>query len=518
MTIAKTAASPDLHSCSGDEWTILGEGNANVVFSYGGRDPELVSCGRQDGKERAISFFFPSHPQPRPQKTSKKQSGLVLRLRKTKAKTQTALDRAVDAIVWAQLDANSDHSSAADRDAAFARRVVVPLLGPQYLLLPLVVAVPSELRLSLEGQLARNGRESRKAEAEGPGNGDGAAAGRGPSLEARGALLRDATLWENEKGTCASLCVELKPKCGLPHGTGRRTKVRLKQQQQQQQMQQQTASKYSSRYCPSDLFSGEAARRRRALSALLSDALARDFSHSAPRAAHFRLFGGNGEPLEGAAEAERAISELLLPPPSPPGRPSSSASSSSSAFKLLVAALDSILAFEPLLPRLLQAQRCPECPTAAVAAESLSVLREAAAVAKKEAPPCSKSSPSSSAAAVSAAASALRSYLVATSARDLSVMILLRGRGNQEVKEKTFLQRGAEATGAGGAVDLAAVASSSSFSSSSSSSLGSFSSLSVLRYRISLCDLDAKPSSKAELHAAADERLPRSGARRRGEK
>ena len=439
--------------------------------------------------------------------------------------------------MWAQLDADNAHSSssssAADRDAAFARRVVAPLLGPQYLLLPRVVAVPSELRLRLERQVAQKGRESRKR--RGPGSdGDGAAAaGSGPLLEERGALLRDATRWQNgedesekeaDSRGSVSLCIELKPKCGLPHGEGRRTKVRLKQQQQQQQ---DSSPRSSSRYCPSDLFSGEAARRRRALAALLSDAVARDFSHSAPRAAHFRLFGGNGEPLEGTVEAERAISELLPRPRPHPGRTSSSSpsSSSQSAFKRLVAVLDSILSFEPLLPRLLQAQRCPECPTAAAAAASLSVLREAAAA--REAPPPSRALPSrpppssappppSSAAAVSAAASALRSYLVATSARDLSVMILLRGgreasreeQGGRE-RETPLLQRDAEAAGAGGAVDLAAA-----FSSSSLAPPPPPSRRSILRYRISLCDLDAKPSSKAELHAAADERLPRSGPRR----
>ena len=294
--------------------------------------------------------------------------------------------------------------------------------------------------------------------------------------------------------------------------------MRLKQQVQQQQ---QASSSPRSSYCPSDLFSGEAARRRRALSALLSDALARDFSHSAPRAAHFRLFNASGEPLEGKVEAERAVSELLMLPPSPSSpdgalhRRRAPSSSSSSAFKLLVDALDSILAFEPLLPRLLQAQRCPQSPTAAAAAQSLSVLREEAAAAPKNAPtssasPSSPSSPSS-AAAVASAASDLRSYLVATSARDLSVMILLRGgrEGNRDEKERerrrTFLQGGtSEASAvAGGAVEL---------SSSSPPPRP------ILRYRISLCDLDAKPSSKAELHAAADERLPRSGARRRGEK
>ena len=35
-------ASSDLSSSSGDDWILLGEGNANVVFSYGGRDPALV--------------------------------------------------------------------------------------------------------------------------------------------------------------------------------------------------------------------------------------------------------------------------------------------------------------------------------------------------------------------------------------------------------------------------------------------------------------------------------------------
>ena len=306
--------------------------------------------------------------------------------------------------------------------------------------------------------------------------------------------------------------------------------MRLKQQQQIQQQASSpstSSSSHKSRYCPSDLFSVEAARRRRALEALLSDALARDFSHSAPRAAHFRLFDERGEPLEGTARAERAISELLLMPPASGGggggapaarRPlssSSSSSSSSSTFKLLVGALDSIFSFEPLLPRLLEAQRCPECLTAAVAAESLSALREAAAK-KEKPPPSSKASSPPSPAAVSAAASALRSYLVATSTRDLSVMILLRrggggggGGGNRVAKkrgeERTFLQRHAEASSSasaasGGAVKLRGASSS------------------ILRYRIALCDLDAKPSSKAELHAAADERLPRSGARRRGEK
>ena len=303
--------------------------------------------------------------------------------------------------------------------------------------------------------------------------------------------------------------------------------MRLKQQQQIQQQASSpstSSSSHKSRDCPSDLFSVEAARRRRALEALLSDALARDFSHSAPRAAHFRLFDERGEPLEGTARAERAISELLLMPPASGGggggapaarRPlssSSSSSSSSSTFKLLVGALDSIFSFEPLLPRLLEAQRCPECLTAAVAAESLSALREAAAK-KEKPPPSSKASSPPSPAAVSAAASALRSYLVATSTRDLSVMILLRrgggGGGNRDAKkrgdERTVLQRHAEASSSasaasGGAVKLRGASSS------------------ILRYRIALCDLDAKPSSKAELHAAADERLPRSGARRRGEK
>ena len=53
MATAETAASPDLSSSSGDEWTLLGEGNANVVFSYGGRDPELVRDTGREERERS---------------------------------------------------------------------------------------------------------------------------------------------------------------------------------------------------------------------------------------------------------------------------------------------------------------------------------------------------------------------------------------------------------------------------------------------------------------------------------
>lgn len=461
-----------------------------------------------------------------------KKENLVLRLRKTKAKAQSELDRAVDDIVWAPLDegnaSHSSSSSAADRDAAFSGKVVAPLLGAHYLLLPRVVAVPPGLRLSLEEQLAAKGRGSRrKRRRKGPGE-----EAEGPSLEGRGALLPNAALPGKREGdpellssaaasSSSSLCVELKPKCGLPHGHGRRTKVRLKQQQLMER-EPCSSSTHRSTYCPSDLFSLEPARRKRALNALVTDALARDFSHTAPRAAHFRLFDAEGEALEGAGRAAEAVSELLLL------RGGESALSSSKeaatppsqkkkALKLLVDALDSILSFEPLLPRLLEAQRCPECPTAAMAAESLSVLRqevEAVAGEKKK-----TKAPSASAAAA-AAASSLRSYLTATSARDLSVMILLRrGRGEDDDdgennnKKRSFLQRDTS----GGAVEFVP----------SPPSLSSLSSQChrprppprlLLRYRISLCDLDAKPSSKAELHAAADEKYPRSGARRRGEK
>lgn len=391
-------------------------------------------------------------------------------------------------------------------------------------MLPSVVAVPSKLRLSLEKQLAEKGRVSRNKRKDPVDDAKGAA------LEARGALLRNAARWENEKNeesgsNSFSLCVELKPKCGLPHGTGRRTKVRLKQQQQQQQLP--NSSNHQSCYCPSDLFSGEPARRKKALLALVSDALARGFSHTAPRAAHFRLFGESGEPLEGTEKAERAIAQLLLDGGRGGGSGGVGKKKGASPFRLLAGALDSILSREPLLPRLLDAQRCPECPTAAAAAKHLSALREVAAEKKVPPPP---PPPSSAAAAPSAAAAAssLRSYLTATSARDLSVMILLwrsgegggaggggrgGGRGGEDEQEdekmkggKPSLQR--DALSAGGAVEIV----------SYPSSLSSSPSRRILQYRISLCDLDAKPSSKAELHAAADERLPRSGVRRRGEK
>ena len=530
MMSEKSIASPDLSSCSGDEWNLLGEGNANVVFSYVGTDPELVRYGRENEHSTSsffylLSFFLGLNHFL----YQKEQIGLVLRLRKTKAKAQSALDEAVDAMVWAPLNDEGSppsSSSAADRDANFARKIASPLLGEEYLLLPSVVAVHVRLRLSLESQLAAKGRGSSSSRKKRKDPGD---EGLSPliSLEERGALLRNATLWENEepgsKSVSSSLCVELKPKCGLPHGTGRRTKVRLKQQQQQQQrrrrQRQQAISSHKSTYCPSDLFSGEAARRKKALAALISDALARSFSHSAPRAAHFRLFDENGEPLEGTQKAERAIEELLgsgcgggCGCGSGSKKKGVRRSPPSSTFRLLVGALDSVLSFEPLLPRLLDAQSCPECPTAAVAAEHLSVLREVAAAKKT-----SSSSSVAAAAVVSAAASSLRSYLTATSARDLSVMILLRRGGGEETCEKEkggkpFLQRDAAAVG--GAVEL--LSSSSSLSSPSSPS-SSFSHQ-TLRYRIALCDLDAKPSSKAELHAAADEKLPRSGARRQGEK
>lgn len=42
MMTAKSVTSPDLSLCSGEEWLFLGEGNANVVFSYAGTDRELV--------------------------------------------------------------------------------------------------------------------------------------------------------------------------------------------------------------------------------------------------------------------------------------------------------------------------------------------------------------------------------------------------------------------------------------------------------------------------------------------
>jgi hypothetical protein len=40
--IAESSSLPDLSASSGEDWLLLGEGNANVVFAYAGRDPELV--------------------------------------------------------------------------------------------------------------------------------------------------------------------------------------------------------------------------------------------------------------------------------------------------------------------------------------------------------------------------------------------------------------------------------------------------------------------------------------------
>ena len=313
---------------------------------------------------------------------------------------------------------------------AFAAGAMRPLLGAEYVRPGALVAAPPPFLTALAAAIEQQ-RDAKRVK-------DG-----GVDVSAGHALqLRDWTrpLGGSAPGCC--VCVELKPKDGRAPERGAASRYLRMQRQKLSQGKVAALSAYE----PADLFSGERPRMSKALAALLATpqnnlALFRDGARADPRA------GAGAEQLGAAAALEGLF----------PG--------DADAERLLVGVLAVVLQREPVLARLLAAQRLDQAGVVAVcqradAAQGGAAAVEGArleAVTKRAGLHAKSLAESAQPAPTGSAADDVCDFLLSTTACDCSIMIALQrcaadaaadgeGEGSGRVSGADVGLSGAEAT------------------------------------------------------------------------
>ncbi|KAJ6808181.1 inositol-pentakisphosphate 2-kinase IPK1-like [Iris pallida] len=259
------------------EWIYKGEGAANIVLSYNGSSRSLV------GKVLRIQKVLKDEGQS--------ANGCVALTRHEK-------------LLWEDIEELVESTSKEVAEQVFVKRVMSPLLDPMHIDFGIRIAVSRQFLVSVEKNV-HNQRPAWRVEVAGV-----------DTLCDSALLISDHSVFPSSKGTLvADLCfaVEIKPKCGfLPSSEFISKRNAIKKRITRYEMHQFLKLKrgeisHISKYDPLDLFSGSKSRINQAIEALF-----------ATPENNFRIFlngslvfGGLGGSMDNASVSSRETKEKL---------------------------------------------------------------------------------------------------------------------------------------------------------------------------------------------------------------
>eukprot|EP00310_Coccolithus_braarudii_P025783 CAMPEP_0183359842 /NCGR_PEP_ID=MMETSP0164_2-20130417/53486_1 /TAXON_ID=221442 /ORGANISM="Coccolithus pelagicus ssp braarudi, Strain PLY182g" /LENGTH=547 /DNA_ID=CAMNT_0025534053 /DNA_START=9 /DNA_END=1653 /DNA_ORIENTATION=- len=339
-------------SSTASDWAFLAEGALNLTCTYVGTDPLL--------------------------------KGRVLRLRKHNPDASMGANR----------------SEPYTESIKFEERVILPLLGRRYVQPSIEVPVTTTFLDGVGANISSDRSARRRVHTIDP-------------LLQTALIMNDNTRLPLKDGA-GCICIELKVKCGtlstrpwVSHQVKRRvSKFAMHQQLKCEEGKLGRPSLYS----PLDLFSGDAARIRAALDALV-----------ATPQNNLQLFASNAllfPSAHGLVGGMQAFDAAL-----------SSVNGFSGNASRLLAVLTSILEIEPILPRLLAAQQLDDCDIEGAAHMYEEIVARGEAIAPlADGPALQTHTPPPRELPTSASEQHLlvRRFLVSKTAKDCSVMITLQ--------------------------------------------------------------------------------------------